>query len=395
MPHAPPVTLTRTVHQWRRRVSRGLLDRLLPRPAAAGDEPLPITGIHRILVVKASHTLGNTLLVTPLLRELEVAYPGAEVDVVTRSPVGRAVFAGFPCVGTVHVMPRHGFREPLRLLRQIRAMRRARYDLAIDADPRSQTGRALVNLVCPRHSLGFVGPAKAARVSHGVDVPESPRGVGALPVYLLRRARRDADCSRYPGPQLRLAPDECQAGRQRLAALLSHSPQASVQVAGGTVPPVIGVFANATGAKCLPLAWWTRFLHVLEPTCADHAIIELLPATGRSMLQDRYPTFFSSDIRVLAAVQRALALHVSADCGVMHLADAAGAPTVGLFDGTDPGQWAPSGAGGGHIAIAGRSPEAVAADVAAYLRGGDLPPVPPCPGAAETRASRRPPGGRC
>lgn len=375
MSDSPPLTLSRTVHRWRQRLSRGLMDRLLPHTPAAGDEPLPLTGIHRILLVKVSHTLGNTLLVTPLLRELEAAYPGAEVDVVTRSPVGAQVFAGYPCVGTVRVLPRHAFREPMRWLRQVRAMRLAGYDLAIDVDPRSQTGRMLVNLVRPRHSLGFVGAAKHAHVNHGIDVPVSPRGVGALPVYLLRRARRDADYGRYPAPQLRLSPSEREAGRQRLATVLAHSPQAArvPTAADAVAPPVIGIFANATGAKCLPLAWWTRFLGVLDSACADHAIVELLPASGRSMLEDRYPTFFSSDIRDLAAVQSALALHVSADCGVMHLADAAGAPTVGLFNGTDPGEWAPTGERGAHVIITGRTPEAVAAEVIARMHGADRP----------------------
>ena len=189
-----------------------------------------------------------------------------------------------------------------------------------------------------------------------------------------RRARRAADPRRYPAPRRGLSRPPRVAGRQRLAAVLANSPQARVPTRDAAVPPVIGIFANATGAKCLPLEWWTRFLSVLEPACADHAIVELLPAFARSMLEDRYPTFFSSDIRGLAAVQSALALPVSADCGVMHLADAAGAPTVGLFDGTDPGQWAPCGEGGTYVAIAGRTPEAVAADVIAHLRGGDALP---------------------
>ena len=368
--------LVQTLHDWRRRVSRGLLTRLLPSPSGPSDGALPLTGIHRILVCKVSHTLGNTLLVTPLLRELETAYPGAEIDVVTRSPVGPQVFGGFAALGQVHVLPRHGLREPLRLLRQLRSMRGARYDLAIDVDPRSQTGRALVNWVRPRHSLGFIGPAKASRVGHAVELPASPRGVGALPVYLLRHARRDADFGRYPGPDLRLTAAERESGRQRLARVLSHSPQSRASAAAGdamALPPVIGVFANATGAKCLPAEWWMRLLAVVEASCPQWPIVELLPAFGRSMLDDRYPTVFSSDIRALAAVQAAMAAHVSADCGVMHLADAAGARTLGLFDGTDPGEWAPTGEGSGHIALAGRPPEAVAAELVQWLRSGAAP----------------------
>ena len=44
MPDAPPLTLSRSVHGWRRRFSRGLLDRLLPHATQATDEPLPLAG---------------------------------------------------------------------------------------------------------------------------------------------------------------------------------------------------------------------------------------------------------------------------------------------------------------------------------------------------------------
>src|SRR6185312_4329757 len=69
----------------RRRVARGLMRLLFGKAAEPSGEPLPRRGIHRILVCHISHTLGNALLLTPLIRELEATYPGAQIDIVTRS----------------------------------------------------------------------------------------------------------------------------------------------------------------------------------------------------------------------------------------------------------------------------------------------------------------------
>ena len=80
------------LQELRRRVARWLVRATFGRgrnPAESG--PLPAEGIHRILICRVSHTLGNTLLLTPLLRELQKIYPGAEIDVVTRSQVAEEI----------------------------------------------------------------------------------------------------------------------------------------------------------------------------------------------------------------------------------------------------------------------------------------------------------------
>jgi ADP-heptose:LPS heptosyltransferase len=62
---------------------------------------------------------------------------------------------------------------------------------------------------------------------------------------------------------------------------------------------------------------------------------------GRSMLGSRWPSYYSSSIRRMAAVMAAMDLVISADCGVMHLATAAQAPTVGMFCVTDARVYGP------------------------------------------------------
>ncbi|MBA3486294.1 MAG: lipopolysaccharide heptosyltransferase family protein, partial [Lysobacter sp.] len=189
-----------------------MTNRLLRNHQSADVGVLPEEGIFRILVIKVSHTLGNTLLLTPLLQELERRYPGAEVDIVTRNAVAPSLFVGYRNVGQVRRLPAHGLRNPWRWLATVRELRASGYDLAIDADPRSQTGRLLVNIVRPRYSIGFVGPGKQGRI--GISVPML-RGLrqSELPVHLLRRAAGDAGSADWPAPSLRLSDAERASGR--------------------------------------------------------------------------------------------------------------------------------------------------------------------------------------
>lgn len=366
MSTARTATATRDSRGPRHRVAHWTVQRAYGHRNDVSGEPLPTRGIHRILLVKVSHTLGNTLLLTPLLQELEARFPGAEVDIVTRSPVADALFAGFPNVRRIHLVPRHVLAHPLALRALLRSIRESTYDLAIDADKRSHTGRLFTNHSRARHTVGFISTRQRGHVTHPVPLPDNRPRESLLPIHLLRQALGDGNTSQWPTPDLRLSAAERQAGHLQLERLLDPSP-----VAGTEPPPlrrpVIGVFANATGHKLLANDWWARFLAELGPACRRYDIIEIVPASGRSMLGDRYPTCFSSDVRKLAGVLSALSAYVSADCGIMHLANASAARSIGLFDGTDPAEWGVFGPNHHNIRHTDRDPEDVAREVAALI----------------------------
>lgn len=357
---------TRDSRSPRHRLAHWAVGRAYGHRDDISGEPLPTRGIHRILVVKVCHTLGNALLLTPLLQELAVRFPGAEVDIVTRNPVARALFSSHPNVRHILQVPRHALAHPLSTWATLRQIRSAGYDLAIDADKRSHTGRLLTNYVGARHTVGFLSSKQRGHVTHPVPLPDNRPRESLLPVYLLRQAIGDGHTIHWPAPSLLLDRGERQAGHLQLERLLDPAP-----VAGTEPPPlrrpVIGVFANATGHKLIGGDWWARFLAVLAPACSNHDIVEIVPAFGRSMLGDRYPTYFSTDIRRLAGVLSALSVYVSADCGIMHLANASAPRSIGLFDGTDPADWGVFGPGHHNVRHGGRDPEDVAREVAALI----------------------------
>ncbi|MEP6881121.1 MAG: glycosyltransferase family 9 protein [Dokdonella sp.] len=322
-------------------------------PAPCGT--LPTHGIQRILVCHISHTLGNTLLLTPLIAELQSLYPGAEIDIMTRSPVGMEIFGQFTNVRRVLNLPRHALTSPLALWRALSAMRAQTYDIAIDPDLRSQSDRLCVLAAHAKYKLGYAGARKSGTLTHPIPSPQGVTHVGQFPVDLLRAATGARDSAPYPRLNICLSPDEQARGAAMLARVL-----------GGTAmvaAPIIGLFCNATASKNLGADWWRHFAERLRERCSNQRIVEIVPATGIAVLEGDWPAFYSSDLRRLGSVLSVLSLYISADCGIMHLACATGTPVTGLFAVTDPAQWGPYGPHDHVIDINALSPEQAANQV--------------------------------
>lgn len=332
------------------------------KPAGALCPPaqLPAAGIHRILVCRSVRTLGDSLTLTPLLEELETRFPGAEIDLLSRCPVAEQLYGRRFAVGRIMQVPTHAAGHVLQTTRALSAMRQRRYDLVIDPDPQSQSGRLMALLANTRYSLGFAGPQKSGTLTHLVDSTGCPGHMAKAPVHLLRRALGvDVPGEPWPRLDLRLDAAERREGRALLVRLVGAERAAQ---------PCIGVFANATGSKRFERAWWDRFLDVLERSAPGCAFVEVLPADGASLLGARHPCFYSSDVRKMAAVIANLTLFIGADSGVMHLASAAGTPTVGLFKVTDAERWGPYGGNNRALVTVGLEPGQVAEQVARELQ---------------------------
>lgn len=300
-------------------------------PMTGGRVPvggLACRGIHRILVLRPNHRLGNTLLITPLLCELERHFPGAEVDVVTGCEAAPEIFAGFRQVRRIYQLTRRPGHHPWRLWRAIRSMRRARYDLAIDCVKGSHSARLLMRWSGARQWIAPPFDAQDQRQAGSAwqAVWSSAPGHFALDaVHALRHALvAGAAALQRPQPRLcvKLRADEIEDGRATLDDLLDQaSPRG----------PVVAIFPNATGNKRLPGKWWQQFIETLQQRDPSLRFIEMVAAHGCSQLEGKLPAYFSSDVRRMAALIRQCDGYISGDCGVMHLACASGTPTLGLF----------------------------------------------------------------
>ena len=134
-------------NDWRRKAVAGVLQRVFRRVGGSLSEPggLPTTGIHRVLVCRPNHRLGNTVLISPLIAEIEALYPGAQIDILGSS-ASESLYADRFRIHRVFVLPQKIARHLWTSFKALQALRRCRYDLAIDACQGSQSGRLVLAL---------------------------------------------------------------------------------------------------------------------------------------------------------------------------------------------------------------------------------------------------------
>jgi ADP-heptose:LPS heptosyltransferase len=330
-------------------------------PASAAGSPAQRYASATILICRPNTRLGNTLLMTPLLEEIEAALPSAQVEILTACPAAPDVLREFPSVARVHQLPFRGVRHPLRHLLTLLRVRRRCYDVLIDPDPRSWTARFLTRHLAARLKLGFASAHKSRGVDVSVPFEGAPAHMGDYPVYLLRRALLGLDegAARAGSPKLaiRLTDAERRAGREEIERLCGV----------GGLGPVVAVAAHATGAKRFTVDWWRQMIMRLRDHMPAARVIEIRPPNGVAALPE-LPAYYSGRVRQVAAVVEAADCFVCADSGLMHLAAATDATTVGLFKVTEPRLYAPRRGASLALTASDSAPERVAEQVAQLLR---------------------------
>lgn len=312
----------------RRRLVRFLVNGLIAdhRPQFdAGKDPLP----RRIVILRPNHRLGNTLMLTPLLTELERCWPAAEVAIVSAGRA-EAVFRHYHQVGQLFLLPHKIVRRPWFMLGLLQQIRRQQYDLVIEPVPDSQGARLLRRLVRARRILTVDDDAH--------NRAGLPQHMALRPVAILRHTSgQNASSGVYPPLDLRLTREERMAGQQSLLAVSRGRWPADARV--------IGLYADANGSKRLPEGWWRALILNLQASRRTQYLIEVLAADNKSRLPLALPQIFSGSIRELGGQLAALDVLVTGDCGIMHLAQAVGTPTIAIFRSSDLKTYRPYGPG--------------------------------------------------
>jgi heptosyltransferase-3 len=325
--------------------------------------------VRRIAVLRPNHRIGNTLLLTPLMQELEAQFPDARIELVTAGGVAQAVFARYPQVTALHAFPGKSYRHPGKVLSLLLHLRRQSYDLAIDPTIRSRAGRFLLRFVRARRRLGYAWgePGKDSVLTDAIDPASAPAHHAEIPVYLLQSALLRLQTPAVAAAAQRLLMDIRLSEAERREGVLELEAVLGEGQAGQR--PTVGLFAHATGAKCLPPEWWRQLVECLQARAPSIRLVEFLPEDARTRLDGIVPGTFTPQLRMLGAKLAATSLVVIADGGVMHLADAAGAPVLALFTTTSPLQYGPRRPGSESLLATDLPADSVAAHISARLLG--------------------------
>ncbi len=306
--------IPKSVNALRQKVMRGLT-KDIGRSNFDVSATINPTEIKRILINRPNQRLGNLLMVTPLLTEIERNFPQAKVDIFVKGMLAPIVFEGFPSVKKCIKLPKKPFREKIAYTKVWFKLRKNKYDFVINIDGCSSSGRLATKV--SRAQFKFFGD-----LPDGTCVAEPH--MAKFPVVYFRKCMKllglEMENEEIPELDLRLSPEELAHGKEILDQLKGDKMQ------------VIAIFTFATGTKNLGANWWREFYKKLKLAFPDCFILEILPAHNQSALDFEPVGFLSQDVREIGAVIANCDVFVGADSGIMHLASASKVPTIGLFN---------------------------------------------------------------
>lgn len=312
------------------------------------DRPL------RILLTRINHRLGNQLLVTPLIEELQQQFPGCQIDLCVQGQAAAQLHTGNPQIVDIVAMPRKPFKELATYLKTWWRIRQRSYDLAINVATHSTSGRMAAKFSKSRIKL--MGDEFLQQFTY---TPLSQH-LALAPVYNLRgwlEQHLQYPPRPLPNMHIQLTEVEKARGIQIVNELNTLNKKR-----------VVALYTYATNIKCYTASFWKVVYTELKKTYPEIHFIEILPFENISpFTASEIPQFYSRDLRELATVLGACELAVVADSGMMHLAAASGTSTIGLFKLPYMHKYTPYSNGNTAALVNDEQPEKLLAILSAHL----------------------------
>lgn len=315
--------------------------------------------VKKVLVIRQENRLGNLVMLTPMISAVRLAFPKADVHVLT-SDVFPEVFDALPGIARVIAAPKKAFiGNPIRFLSFFRALRREQYDLAFDCSHMhefSLSSGAAARMVSAQATVGYKRGDADLYLQHLVE--PMPAGTHEMDIHmaLLRAVTPPDSLARLPArgtlrPSWQITPEEATRASARWAAW---------GIAEGTAT---GVFLGGRGTKRWPpekFAELARREIAREKTVVffggpgEKGALETLRSLAGARVAEPLP------LREFAATMRGCAIVVTSDSGPMHVAVAVGVPTIQIFSASEPERY-----GYAHLPehrVVGRQGEEVSVD---------------------------------
>ena len=283
--------------------------------------------VKRVLISRPNHRLGNLLLVTPLIQEIENTFPNSKIDLFIKGNLGPIVLQNYESIGQMPKLPRKPFKELAGYAKGWFALKKYHYDIVVNIDKGSSSGTLATKFA--NADFKFFG-----NVEDNKPLNKEEQHMAKFPVYHFRECLSRMGYEGNPGPvpplNLKLSTAEIAEGRKILKDLVKNGKK------------TITIFTFATGRKCYSEEWWEEVYSGLKEKYSEaYNIVEVLPVENVSQIGFKAPSYYSKDIREIGAFINNTEVFIGADSGMMHLASSADTPTLGLFSVTNPDRYAP------------------------------------------------------
>lgn len=302
----------------------------------------------RFLLIRF-HFIGDVMLVTPLLENLKRQFPDCYTALLTDDPAAEVV-RDHPALDELLVFRTADWKQLGRLARLkhtlglYRRLRRANLDYAFNLHPGDRGGLAAWISGAPKR-VGFDRPGERMGF-YNVRAPYNAGGQHRIEHHL--------DILRAAGIAADLLPASIGIGDADRAAVRPYLED--------NKPLVLLHPGRPLTRKAWPEE---NFARLADALCEEFgARVIFVGATGEEervesirtqMREPSVSVVAKLSLKELAALAERASLFIGIDSGPLHVASAAGAPTVALFGFSDPVQWNPPGPA--HIALQKQLPD--------------------------------------
>lgn len=312
------MTFSKKINDFRRKITQGLTKNI-GRPSAIQKVNLSEKAvIKRILISRPNHRLGNLLLITPLIQEVQATFPDCKIDLFVKGGLAPIVFKNYDNINLIIELPKKPFDNLLKYFKVWITIKKQHYDMVINVDKNSSSGRLSVQFANAKYKF-FGDTAEDLQLQYA-----DYEHIAKYPIYNFRNFLKQLGFEKKENPipsiDIKLSPEEIAGGKKILDDIVTNHKK------------TISFFTYATADKCYAVDWWTKFYERLQQEYQDqYNLVEVLPVENISQIGFKAPTYYSKDVREIASVIANTELFIGADSGIMHLAAAGLTPTVGLF----------------------------------------------------------------
>ena len=296
------------------------------------------------ILIRATNWVGDAVMSLPAIRTVRARYPEAQITVLARPWVADLYARETAINRVISYSAASGFRDLSAKLRSARMLRAEKFDCAILLQNAFEAAVIAWLAGIPRR-IGYARDGRGALLTDPVPVPK-PGDIGRHQRFyyleLLRRAHLIDEIPRIDAIRLEGAEAAALEGNGRFRER-------------GIALPVIGVSPGAAygnAKRWLPERFAQAALEVARPSGASVAVFgsmgerklcqlvaDMVERGGVRASNLAGETALREFIEMAAACR----VFLTNDSGAMHIASAAGVPTVAVFGATDDSATGPTG----------------------------------------------------
>lgn len=316
--------------------------------------------IKHIVIVRPNYRIGNIILLTPLINEINKILPKVKVDVVVGMKLAGDILKPMSNVDTVIDIPRSLLKQPLNLYTLIKRVRKKKYDLAMNISDGSISSEIVTSLLNAKFKASFLNEKTFINLSHTVVYENLYTHSGSRPLELLKLFTADIPKKNIE-LDIKLTAKELVIAQEEKENLLETAdmPLNSITIA---------LFRNARFDKKLSDEWWNEWHKELLKLQKNIVIIDILSPDIPSKLNSQCLEYSNKNLRLLGAFFKACGFYVSADTGPLHLSIASQARTIALFNKTNAVDYGPLNENDLVVDITNKNPSLIAHECFCYIQ---------------------------